>query len=311
MRKDFIARKGLKSLVYAEYEVSGLNLSRLIDVYRKRGIDLFDIKKRGNRQIRITVKHSDSKKLFAITKEMCYNIKRVRFRGKFKSLTYLYRNVGVLLGALVFIATSFFTNDLVFSIDYSGSGSVYKREVNAYLKENGVGVYSRFSDVDLDALGEGIMAISSRLSFAECRKEGNRLKIELILSKEPPKTLSGGERFLKTDVDGVIETLKVYRGTPLVKVGDGVHSGDVLVDGFYLVGEERVEENVIASATVLTKRVYDYLSESDNEEDVALLFAEQALNILEPAFSEVVKTSTGKGFNYRVTLTARKVLFAG
>ncbi len=311
MRKDFFGRKGLGGLVYTVFEVKGLNLDRLINSYGKQGIALYDVKKYSNKRIRFAVKYGDGKKLFAITKEMCYNIRKVCDKGRGYPLLYLFRNIGVLIGIALFTVTAIILNDYVFSVDYTGSGSVYSREVQNYLSGRGVGVYSKFSDIDLDSLGEEIMSVSPRLSFAECRKDGNRLKIELILSREPPKTLNGGVTELKAEVSGVLENLKVYRGTAEVKVGDSVSAGDLLVGGYYLAGEERVSQNVIATATIRIEKNYEYVSINDNEEDMALLFAEQALNIFQPTDSKVVKTQTKDGFIYAVTLVTKRVQSVG
>ncbi len=311
MRANIFNRTGLGKTVFVEYEITGLNLTRLLNAYKRAGINLYDVKKYQNKRIRVSVKHCDRKKLFAISKEMCYNIRKVREKGRGYPLLYLWRNVGLVFGFIFFAVSAFVVSDYVFAVDYSGSGSVYKRQVGGYLSERGIGVYSRFSDIDLSSLGDEILSVSPNLSFAECRKQGNRLKIELVLSKTPPKPLTGTATELTADADGVIEELKVYRGTAEVKVGDAVKKGQVLVGGYYTVGEEKVFQNVIAGATLRVEKTYLYYSEKDNQENLALLFAEQELGILQPADFSVLKTQTENGYEYLVTLVNKRVLFIG
>ena len=49
MRKDTVGRKTINGALYTVYEVKGLNLDRLINACKKRGIDLYDIKKYSNK----------------------------------------------------------------------------------------------------------------------------------------------------------------------------------------------------------------------------------------------------------------------
>lgn len=311
MRKNIFVGNNLDIPVRTVYEIKGLNLDRFINTCGKRGLVLFDVKKYTNKRLRFCVKHNDRKKLFAITDEMCYNIKKVKDKGRGYPLLYFYRNVGVLLGIALFIAVAAFADDLVFSLSFTGSGSVYSREVANYLAGRGVGVCSRFSALDLDLLGDEIMAMSPRLSFAECRKDGNRLAVELVLSEEPPKALSGTAVELKSDVSGIVEEIKVYRGTAEVKAGDAVSAGDILVGGYSVVNERRIELNVVATVTVRTERRYEYRSNNDNEEEIALLFAEQIYHESSVSDYAVIKTQSGDEFIYTVTMVSRRILFAG
>ncbi len=312
MRKDFGFGKALGGLVYTSCEITGLNLDRLINTLKKQGVDLYDVKKPTNKRLMLTVKRKDCKKLFAITKDLCYNIKVIKNKGLYYPLLYLLKNAGVLIGSLIFIVTAYISNDFIFKIDYTGSGSVYRREVENYLSANGIGVYTRFSNLDLSALGDALTAVSERLSFAECKKVGNVLSIELALSKQAEKPLTGTATSLVATESGVLEKLKAYRGTPLFKVGDEVNAGDVLVDGYYTVGEEKLPQNVIATAVIRTVKYYEYISSNDGEEDIAIMLAEQTLlDESVDAQSQVEKLQTQDGFIYKVTLTVRVTLFVG
>lgn len=311
MRKDTGGRKTVNGALYTVYEVKGLNLDRLINVCKKRGIDLYDIKKYSNKRLRLAVNFNDSKNFFAITCELCYNIKKIRERGRAYPFLYLLRNVGIFIGAVVFILVSVLSDDLVLDTVYSGSGAVYSYQVESFLLSKGVKRFSRFSDIDLGSLGEEILTISPLISFAECRKDGNRLKIQLVLGKDSENILSGNVFELKTDVDGVVESLKVYRGTAIVKVGDKVNNGDLLVGGYAVINDITIEESVVAYAVVVYERVYEYRSENDGEELIAVSYAEQACPDCEYKDTRVEKTKIGDTFAYTVTLLGRRVLFAG
>ena len=311
MRKNKVVRKNLKKLFYSTFEIRGLNLDRFINTLGKRGVLLMNVKKFGNKRLRVSVNSADDEKFFAIAEELCYNVKKLGDGGRFYPLLYLYRNIGLFLGAAVFIAAIFFFNDLIFSFSFTGSGRIYGREVREFLSGMGINEYSRFSDIDLKGLGESILADNSHLSFVDCRKVGNRLEIDMALSTDSVKRLEGNVKELRADSDGVVERVKVYRGTAEVTEGQSVVKGDILVGGYAMVGEVRVEMNVIAQVSVVSGFTYEYRSNKDNEGDIALLYAEAAAGDKEIINSRVQVKKEGEEYVYTAELSYRRVYFVG
>lgn len=311
MRKHSVSGKNLRELYYTSYEIKGLNLDRLINTLKKRGVALYDLKKFGVKRLVLTVKGSDNKKFFAITKELCYNVKRLRDKGRFYPALYLFRNFGLVIGAFLFIAIAVFFDDVIFSFSFTGSGNVYKREVTEYLNSRGITVYSRFSDLDFKTLEDDILAFNPHLSFASCKKNGNRLAIELALGSSGTDVLSGNVAELRSDVDGTIESIKIYRGTALVGVGDAVKKGDLLVGGYATVQDKTVQINVLACVTIITDSVTVYRSQVDNAEEQAILYAEEINPNREHLGAEVSKTQENGEYVYTVVLKYRHVLYVG
>ena len=59
---------------------------------------------------------------------------------------------------------------------------------------------------------------------------------------------------------GTIEKINVYRGTALVKKGDYVKKGDLLVDGYMTIKEQVVKINVLASLSIIAEEQFVYFS---------------------------------------------------
>lgn len=309
MRKNKVPFKNLE--IYSTYEIKGLNLDRLLNTLQKKGVYVYDTKKVSNKKLFITVKFCEVEKFCAILEDLCYtNIRKVKEFGKGYFLLFFFRNLGLLLGAVFFIIACAFCNDLVFSFSYSGSGSVLSREVESYLKERGVNVTSRFSQIDMESLSNGILANNPRLSFAECSKYGNRLNVELVLANQGERVLEGNKTSLTADFDGVVKEIKVYRGRALVGVGDSVKKGDTLVTNKVIVKDTEVEVGVVAFVTIAVEYSYVYESENDGEEDYAVLIAQSTL--AEKETSGIVTKTKGKDkYIYNVTLTYDRVIFTG
>ena len=77
--------------------------------------------------------------------------------------------------------------------------------------------------------------------------------------------------------DGIIESVKVYRGRQLVNVGDSVYSGQTLVAGEMLINNEWQKTYVLAQAVIVTNTTFTFTSQSANAHEHALSFAKESL----------------------------------
>ena len=308
MRKNKINRKRVN--LFVVYKVTGLNLDNLVNILKNKGITLYGLCKPDNRMLTVSVNYADSEKFFAITRDLCYNVKRIGEKGRFRFALKLFRNLGIVIGAIIFTVLSVVFDDVILSVDYYGSGSVVAREIDGYLKSRGVAEFSRFSDIDLPALSDEILKVSDKISFAECVKCGNRLKINLALSASPVKTLGCDKESLVSDVDGEIEYVKVYRGTALKKAGDRVNVGEEICGGFAVIKDTEVKVGVVATAAVKACYEYEYSSENDNEEDVAEIFALIAFGDGEVLSTETEKSVSLNGtYIYKIKIVYRRILY--
>ncbi len=309
MRKNKKSYERLR--LYSVYTVTGLNLDRFIDRVKNSGVTLYDVKKTGRKKLKVSVNYADGEKFFAISRDLCYNVKKDGEKGLLKFGLFLLKNVGVAVGAVIFTLFSFFADDFIYGVEYYGSGETYYRVAQTYLQANGAEKFSRFSSLDLAKLSDGLAAASDKFSFAECRKCGNLLRVDLVKAEEKGKTLSGDAERLISDVNGRIVSLSVYRGTALKAVGEEVLVGDILADGYATVRDKTVKVGVIAVAVIDARYEISYYSERSGEEDTFTVFAEQSAGDKHITGSEVKVVPSGNGFSYEVTVTYRRILYSG
>lgn len=325
MRKNIFGFDKLGGGLLCRYGVVGNNADALLKKLVKNGISVYSVQKKDAKTVILSIKYRDVKKFFAIIEELCYTVfdeksktyvkkgltvKRIKTHGVLYPFYYLALNFGFILGAAIFILSSAFFSDLVFSIEFVGTGSVYEKDLRAYLSENDVVEFSRFSSLDLKRLGDFIVADNDEILFAECGKRGNRLIIDSVAKNKSVDILSGKADALVTDVDGVIESIKAYRGKAMFAAGDFVKKGDVLVSDVIERNEVSIKVNVIASATILYEKSFVYESE---DEDYLKTAESLAISSFDDEIISV-KTEINKKDNvfiFNVVLTAKKTFFVG
>ena len=271
---------------------------------------LYKIKRKSPDKVVFSLKTADEQKFFAIISDVWYNVftvKKLRYGGLNYPFYFLFKNVGIAVGVIIFTLGTFVADDFIFSFTFTGSGSVYERNITDVLSENGVSRFSRFSRINLSVLEDVILSKTDQLSFVSLKKVGNRLVVDSAVANKPAERLSGNAGFLKSDVEGEIVSLKVYRGTAIKNVGDAVKVGDIIVDGYAVNKEQTTPVNVIATATVLYGENYVVYS---SDESFALALAEEWSD-KHSVKSECVRGENENGCFFKIKLYFTKVITAG
>ncbi len=302
--KNFI---GIKNT----YLVGGLNLDRFLNYAKNKGITLLDVKKITNKRLIVSVSIKESQIFFAIAKEMCYNIKKIKQKGITLPLLLLWQNVGIALGAIIFCISTCIFSDIIYGFTFSGTGSVLEKEILAYLSGVGIKPYTRFSEIDVQKLEDQILASQKSLSFVGITKKGNRLCFDLALAKEGADTLKGDIYSLRSDVSGTIERIKVYRGTAVVKAGDHVNSGDLLVDGFMMIKEQTLKINVIATVNIIVSQEFTFTDKKEGQEQKVELLARATMVDKDVVEAFTTCTKEKDAYVYRVSINYRYIIYAG
>ncbi len=256
----------------------------------------------------VDIYDEDAKKLFAISEELCYNIKRVKNVGILSPLHFFRKHVGTLIGALFFIVFSVLSNNYVFNIVFKGPDGAEDQNVKALLVENGIKPFCRFSSFDLKKLSSKLLMKSDNLVYVGASRKGNTLILEIIKNSDIIVKKDSNVKRIVSDVNGVVRDIKVYRGTAIKTAGDTVKVGDVLVDGYDTVRDNKIEVNVVASVAIFYEKRFDVLLPEDSLEDVAEAIVCASFDEGEIASTRVVKGKIKNGYNYSVYIGKIRVI---
>lgn len=313
MRNDKSDRNNIErgAEIYSLFKIKGVNLDGLLNYLQKKGVNVYSVKKTDAKTMKVGIKFADEQKFFAICRDLWYtDIVKVKEYGKGYALLFFARNLGLLLGAAFLVAAMAFFGDFIFAFSYSGTGAVCRREVQKYLNDSGVTVFSRFSDKNLKTLSDGILADNPRLTFARCSKNGNRLQVYLVLKEDGRDVLSPSDSPLVSDTDGVIKEIKIYRGTAVKNAGDEIKAGEIIAQPYSYRGEECVQTQTLGYAVIEARFIYEYVSDFEGQEEAAELFAKNALGEHDTDCT-VDTIKKDDVVVYRVTLKYERIIYSG
>ena len=229
--------------------------------------------------------------------------------GYMKNRNIPLYNAVYLSDNLIKITIDFCDRRKFFAIDYTGSGSIISREISKTISDNGASVYGRFSKINLSNLENEVLLSNKNLSFVSIKKQGNRLIVNSNLSSSEPIIQDKNTVGLYSNVTGVVEKINVLRGTPLVKVGDAINNGDILI-GAYITDKngEKYDTYIVGSVYVIEEKTV--FIKASNVDEKAL---NKILKILE--FNETLEVVEKSGEvvegGVNVKMKIRHVLIGG
>lgn len=325
--KEFLYKRALTSV----FEVTGKGIPLFLNRILRAGVTVLRLKYKGN-SVYLTIPRADSKKLFAICGELCYNIiisdknnncnnknKRVSVQSGRVTLRYLraggylapavsfFTRIGLAVGLAIFLLLVITLDNLLLGVTMDAVPIAHRGSVRQTLKESGIKKYTPFSAIDEGALSVKIVEDNPALSFVTVYKKGSFLVVEALTAEAGEQ--KGGQD-IHSDVDGVIEKISVFRGTPLVALGQEVSVGQALVGGYFMAGEERIKTTALAEIYVRSNFVFAF--ECARADDYYVASAIAVAKDKCP-FSNIIEVKTdvtemNEGYKITVVLTYVKLI---
>ena len=247
-------------------------LSYFIFGYRKIKIDPCDLSSvssillRGsvssiiNNDGTITIKERDfnkTKTLLSGRTDFSYS-EPMGLYGRWKSLKH---KTAILFSLVVSLIIVMILSDLVWDIRVEGNESLTDSEVVLSLAQCGFQIGDVWSKKNLSEIETVFLDNNHKVAWINLNRRGNVAYVKLIEKEENRHEgvtiTSDNPSNIVAKYDCIIEEITVKRGNPVVKVGDTVRKGDLLVIG--VLPNELGGEICNADATVIG-RINDSLS---------------------------------------------------
>ncbi len=247
---------------YLTVAIHGTAPERFINLCCNKQIYLWNLIRNGeDYQFQISVKNY--RKLKPVAKKTGL-IPRIRRRIGLPFLLHRYRKrKGFFAGILICVIAVYIMSLFIWDISILGGSKYTPEAMLKFLDEKGVYTGIRKKQVDCQEIEETIRLAYKDIGWVSAEIKGTRLIIKITETNMPaPIILATAPSHIVATKDGIIKSIITRTGTPLVKAGDVVKKGDILVSGIRTImddfGSVLFKEPVIASATISCKSFYDY-----------------------------------------------------
>lgn len=234
--------------------VEGLNLERFIRRAGEAGITFAQIKRRG-RRMNVLAQEDYFPQLFDIGAQGGWACAEGKRQGVGRMLDLLRQRWALLASALISLLAISFATQIMWSITITGA-ETYQEDVKAYLAERNIQPPQWKQKIDPSALQAELEWRYPRVAWVECGWRGTALNISLVQGVPQGETMStSGTGDVVASRGGIVDSIITAAGTAMVKPGQVVQAGEVLIAG-YEQGSDGMQIPVMARGTVLA-RVWD------------------------------------------------------
>lgn len=211
---------------YRRFSVSDENVKALANALLRCGINA-KIKPDGSAEVRL----SDSSKLASelngrieYTESKTLGLPGFFIRNRYKYGTLL----GIFIGTFILI----YSSGHVWDVRVTGVEDELSSEVALAFEDVGLRAGMRWRDVDTEELEAAILRSSDKISWVNINRRGT---VAYVSVREKNSFSNNKDIALYSNVvaecDAVIEEVKVKKGYAVVKPGDVVRKGDLLISG--------------------------------------------------------------------------------
>ncbi len=217
---------------YVVFKLEGLNLERTLNKAIENGIYLWDIR-------RVNYTTIEGKVGIGGYKELIKILKRTGSRSKIKlKIGYpflvhkLKRKKILVIGALLSLLLIMGFTSFIWDIDIEGNNSVSKNEIIASLESFGIksGVFKY--KLDKSDIKDNLLIKHDKLAWVGVEIKGTKIKIEVVEKDEYPQQVDKDTPCnIVAKKNGIIEKIVAKNGDAVVKKGDIVKKGQILISG--------------------------------------------------------------------------------
>ncbi|MDO5560320.1 MAG: sporulation protein YqfD [Oscillospiraceae bacterium] len=149
----------------------------------------------------------------------------------FKVLKYRMR-YGILLGFIFFVFFSFYFSNTVVKIEVSGNNRLSTSQVLSVLEETGIRKGVFIPSLDLGKCEQDLKLMLNNTGWAGVRKQGGRIIVDIHEIDDTPTTVKKNMPCnIVAGRDAVIMSIEAAAGQKILKPGDSVTKGEVIISG--------------------------------------------------------------------------------
>ncbi len=237
--------------------VEGYFLEKFLNICTHRQIFLWNIRREGNSSMKMNIGIKGFKKLRPVAKKTgC----KVRI-GKKKGLPFIIgrykKRKAFLAGAVVFIILLNLMSSFIWNVEIRGNDKIDTEKITEVLTEQGIKAGILKYKIDTKELVRLLMLKLGDLAWAGVEVKGTKLKISVAERIKPPELISlDTPCSIIAAKDGMIENIVVKKGQELVKIGDTVTKGQILVSGILENSIEKTENKLVHAIAEVKARTW-------------------------------------------------------
>ena len=207
--------------------------ARLLEVCRCLSIPYEDFRNREDGGISLRFTASSAHRLASVCNDYGIPLATLSHGGLPRILHRLLHRPGLWVGAVIGLALYLVAGSIFWNIRVSGNTTLSDSSVRQSLAACGLTVGSPIRGFEADVTENRVLLLDDRLAWLSVNRKGTVAYVEVREAVKPPADQPQPTRDMVASRGGVIEYIELESGNVLVKAGQTVSQGDLLVSGIY------------------------------------------------------------------------------
>lgn len=217
---------------YVIINVKGYFVEKFINLCANKGIYLWDIKRKMPHSMVLKVSVKGFKSLRGIAKKTRCKVKIVRKVG-IPFIKYRYRRrKSFLAGFVIFFAIIYILSSFIWVIEIHGVNKVNPQVIVDFLAKKGIkpGIFKH--KFDKDKIAADMLININGLAWVDIKQTGTKIVVDTVERIPTPPMLDWSVPCnIYSKNDGVVKSIITKNGVAVVKEGDVIRKGQLLVTG--------------------------------------------------------------------------------
>ena len=218
---------------YVRIEIEGYYIERFINICQNKKILIWNLKRQKVVKLFLNIGIKDFKKLKNIARKTNCKIKIKKKKG-IPFILHRYKKRKIFAIFLILIAFAIYTSSkYVWNIEVQVEDNLQIEQIEDDLADLGLRRGIKKSKVETDKLINELRLKRDDISWIGIDLKGTNVIVKAVKADEKPDLLDNSEYCnIVASKSGIIEKIIAQNGTAVVKAGDEVHKGDILIAGY-------------------------------------------------------------------------------
>lgn len=226
-----------------------LNPDRILNILWNNDIAIANITKEDVTTLVFELDYADYSDLADVVKRCGGKVKIIETKGSLFLYLKVKRSISLVVGGILFFCLIYVLSGYVWSVEINTTKNVSPYEIRKVLYQNGVLPGIKKGVIDVNDVERIIEDNNRDVLWVRARIEGSSLRVLIEEKVNPPEIEHIENGNLIATMDGEISRVYTYSGRAVVKEGDLVSRGDILIEG--IIGSEGNEVEVPPSGVVI------------------------------------------------------------
>lgn len=209
-------------------------------LFLRRRINVAQQKREADGRLSFLIPIYQRRRLLRLLADYSFTVETVEYGGLTPYLWQFRRRVGLLLGLCAAAAITVSGSLFLWQIRVVGCATLGEDEVLELLAEQGVEVGSYIPPIDAIVTAQEVLLRDDRIAFIAVNIIGTRCEVQVTESAFPDAAPKDDRpSSLTAAYGGLIERIELYDGQIMVKPGEAVLPGQLLISGLCEMEEDR------------------------------------------------------------------------